>query len=458
MNIDRNKSKLSTVALILVLAISATLATLSTAAAQNQKQTVCYLGVMPNPVGVNQQVLLHVGITDPLSSVEQGWEGLSVTITDPEGTQSTIEPIRTDSTGGTGVSFIPDKVGIYTLQAHFPAQDFRGRTYLASDSPIVELEVLAEAIPVYPGHSLPSNYWTRPIDAQLREWSAITGSWPNVPWNLYAPYNDGPETAHILWTKPLTQGGLAGGKLDGLSFEIGDAYEGKWTGSSGAGSMWASTAIILTGKLYYQESTQEDPVLYHCVDLHTGEELWAKTFLDNRTIAFGQTFHFDAQNYHGAFEYIWVTSGGGFFGGGSQTWYAFDSYTGDWMFTIENVPSGTNLYGPNNEICRYTVSTGAGTVSLWNTTEVVMKGLTSSTAGSWGSNAHGRTFDGARGIMWTEPLPTGLSGSATAYFLNDRIIGSTISTTSVTLWGINVHSVGRKRKRIKGRHRRAAVH
>ncbi len=438
MNIERNKSKLSTIALILVLAISATLAILPIAAAQ--KGTVCYLGAIPNPVGVNQQVLLHVGITDQLPSTDQSWLGLSITITDPEGGTSTISDIKTDSTGGTGVAFIPDKVGLYTLVAHFPEQVQRGTTYLASDSPPVELEVLAEEVPVYPGHSLPSNYWTRPIDAQLREWSAITGSWPNVPRNLYAPYNDGPETAHILWTKPLTTGGLAGGKLGGRSFEIGDAYEGKWTGSSGGLSMWSSTAIILTGKLYYQESTQEDPIVYHCVDLHTGEELWSKVFMDNRTIAFGQTFHWDGINYHGAFEYLWVTSGGGFFGGGSQTWYAFDSYTGDWMFTIENIPSGTNMYGPMNEICRYVIDTRAGTVSLWNTTEVVMKGLTGSGAGSWGSNAHGRTLDGSRGILWTEPIPTGLPGSVQASFLNDRIIGASASTSAVTLWGINVNA------------------
>ena len=437
MNIDRSKSKLSTIALVLVFAISATLATLPIAAA---KGTVCYLGAIPNPVGVNQQVLLHVGITDQLPSTDQSWLGLSVTVTDPEGGQSTISDIKTDSTGGTGVSFIPDKVGIYTLVAHFPEQVQRGTTYLASDSPLVELEVLAEEVPVYPGHSLPSNYWTRPIDAQLREWSAITGSWPNAPRNLYAPYNDGPETAHILWTKPMTQGGLTGGKLTGLSFEIGDAYEGKWTGSSGGLSMWASTAIILTGKLYYQESTQEDPVVMHCVDLHTGEELWSKVFMDNRTIAFGQTFHWDGINYHGAYEYLWVTSGGGFFGGGSQTWYAFDSWTGDWMFTIEDVPGGTNMYGPMNEICRYSVSTSAGTVSLWNTTEVVMKGLSGSGAGSWGSNAHGRTLDGSRGIMWTESIPTGLPGSVQATFLNDRIIGARASTSEVTVWGINLNA------------------
>jgi len=437
MNIDRNKSKLSTIALILVFAISATLAALPSVAAQ--KGTVCYLGAIPNPVGVNQQVLLHVGITDQLPSTDQSWLGLSITITDPEGGVSTISDIKTDSTGGTGVALIPDKVGLYTLVAHFPEQVQRGTTYLASDSPPVELEVLAEEVPVYPGHSLPSNYWTRPIDAQLREWSAITGSWPNTPRNLYAPYNDGPETAHILWTTPMTQGGLAGGKLTGLSFEIGDAYEGKWTGSSGGLSMWSSTAIILTGKLYYQESTQEDPVVTHCVDLHTGEELWSKVFMDNQTIAFGQTFHWDGINYHGAFEYLWVTSGGGFFGGGSQTWYAFDSWTGDWMFTIENIPSGTNMYGPMNEICRYVIDTRAGTVSLWNTTEVVMKGLTGSGAGSWGSNAHGRTLDGSRGIMWTEPIPTGLPGSVQATFLNDRIIGASASTSAVTVWGINVN-------------------
>jgi hypothetical protein len=437
MNIDRNKSKLSTIALILVLAISATLVTLSTAAAQNQKATVCYLGVMPNPVGKNQQVLLHVGITDQLGSTELGWEGLSVTIERPDGNTDTISDIRTDSTGGTGKTYIPDMVGLYTLTAHFPTQTgsagFWGgggsTTYLASDSPPVELEVLEEEIPVYPGHSLPSNYWTRPIDAQLREWSAITGSWPATPTNLYAPYNDGPETAHILWTKQLTQGGLTGGALGGFSFEIGDAYEGKWNG-----------ALILTGKLYYQETTSENPIVYHCVDLHTGEELWSKVFMDNSTIAFGQTFHFDAHNYHGAFEYLWVTSGGGWWGSGSQSWHAFDSLTGNWMFTIEDVPSGTNLYGPNNEICRYVVDTRAGTVSLWNTTEVVMHGLTGSTAGSWGSNAHGRTLDGARGIMWTESIPTGLPGSVTTSFLDDRIIGAQASTTAVTLWGINVNA------------------
>jgi outer membrane protein assembly factor BamB len=435
MNINRNKSRLSTIALILILAISATLATLSTVTAQTGKATVCYLGAMPNPVGKGQTVLMHVGITDQLGSPELGWVGLSITITDPEGGVTTIEDITTDSTGGTGKTFEPDKVGMYTLQAHFPEQAQRGTTYLASESPEVQLEVQEEEVPVYPGHSLPSNYWTRPVDAQLREWSAITGSWPLILTNLYAPYNDGPETAHILWTKVLTQGGLAGGELGGASFEIGDAYEGKWTGSSGTGSYFESTSIILTGKLYYQESDQENPIVYHCVDLHTGEELWSKVFMNNATIAFGQTYHFDGINFHGAFEYLWVASGWG-----AQTWYGFDSLTGVWMMTIENVPSGNNIYGPSNEICRYTINTRSNTVSFWNSSEVVLGGLSVNSAGSWGSNAHGRTHDGANGVMWTETIESGLGGSAAAYFLNDRIIGASVSTTAVSLWGINVNA------------------
>ena len=65
---------------------------------------------------------------------------------------------------------------------------------------------------------------------------------------MIAPYNDGPETAHILWAKELDIGGLAGGELWEYSYGIGDAYEGKWGGSFGAGA-----PKIIAGRLYYIE-------------------------------------------------------------------------------------------------------------------------------------------------------------------------------------------------------------
>ena len=65
----------------------------------------------------------------------------------------------------------------------------------------------------------------------------ISGNWliptPILPTdNLYAADNDdAPESAHVLWTKPIgdTIGGLAGG-VDATGYGIGDAYEGKWGG------------------------------------------------------------------------------------------------------------------------------------------------------------------------------------------------------------------------------------
>jgi len=50
-----SKTKISTIALILLLAISATLVALPTAAAQEQtKATYAFIGAVPNPVAVTQ--------------------------------------------------------------------------------------------------------------------------------------------------------------------------------------------------------------------------------------------------------------------------------------------------------------------------------------------------------------------------------------------------------------------
>ncbi|MDH5690477.1 MAG: PQQ-binding-like beta-propeller repeat protein, partial [Candidatus Bathyarchaeota archaeon] len=415
-----------------------------------EKMTYAYLGAIPSPVGVNQQVLLHVGITQELRSVAMGWEGLSVSIVDPEGIEISIEDIRTDSTGGTGVAFTPDKVGTYQLQTHFPEQVTTstkqagsmftgyvptGTVMLASDSEILTLIVQEESIPYYPGQSKPNEYWTRPIDAQLREWSPIAGSWlfgagifggTDVP-NRYVPFNeDAPESAHILWTKPFTIGGLAGGTTGVQGIECGDAYEGKWGGS-----------LVLAGKLYYLDGAYDRPRLIHCVDLHTGEELWAKTFLDGETLDFGQLFYWDSYNYHGVFPYLYVaTGGGGFFFAppGPETWTAFDPFTGEWRFTIENVPGGTKLTGPNGEFYKLDVDLQDGTMGLWNMTALI------SNQGSWGSQAHLRTHNGEDpdAWNWNVPIPTDLPGNVQASKFGDKVVGGSVSTTEVQSWAISL--------------------
>ncbi|MCK4266858.1 MAG: PQQ-binding-like beta-propeller repeat protein, partial [Thermoplasmata archaeon] len=368
-----------------------------------------------------------------------------MTVTRPDGTTETLGPYTTDTTGGTGTLYVPNQIGTYTLQTHYAGEVLivevrrvgpAGMEMKPSSSEKIELIVQQEPLTFYPGFPLPTEYWTRPIDAQIREWNSISGSWLTAPRNLFAPYNDGPETAHILWTKPITMGGWVGGDI-AQSFEIGDAYEGKWSGSVSA-DRWASSSIILAGRLYYQHTTRDKPIVYHCVDLHTGEELWSKTFLDNRTIAFGQLFHWSSFNYHGTYKYLWVTTGEGRGETGPVIWYAFDAFTGDWMYSIEDVPSGTTLFGSNGEIYRYTINLKEGWMTLWNSTRTGNPQNTSSSAdGSWGRYTHGNTFSATRGIEWNKTIPTGLPGSVNTVFLNDRIIGSSIGGTESTVWAIS---------------------
>ncbi len=63
MNVINNKTKISTIVLILLLTLSAILIALPSAAAQTTTQvTYPFVGVVPNPAGINQIVLFHVGI------------------------------------------------------------------------------------------------------------------------------------------------------------------------------------------------------------------------------------------------------------------------------------------------------------------------------------------------------------------------------------------------------------
>jgi outer membrane protein assembly factor BamB len=437
------KTKLSTIPLILVLAISAIFVTLPAATAQDvpSRATHAYIGAVPNPVGVNQIVLLHVGITQQLVSYQYGWEDLTVSVRDPEGIESTLHVDKTDATGGTGVVFTPNKVGTYILQTHFPEQVMpatlgaisAGTVMKASTSKELELVVQTEQIEYYPGHSLPSEYWTRPIDAQLREWKVIAGNWLARPLDSqFAPYNDGPETAHILWAKPLTMGGLVGGDLDNHAMACGDAYEGKWATSTRG-------SVIINGVLYYNrhESTGGTAVEQEvvAVDLHTGEELWIKTLLNNVQLSFGQVMYWDTLQYHGAYAYLWATSG--------STWMAFDAFTGRWVYNITGVPSGSNIYGPKGEILRYIVNLRNGWMAKWNSTATYYLTLMEETgndqypSGRW--RPQGRTFDASYGIEWNVTIPTDLPGSVVEV-LDDRVIGASITNTEVTLWGLSVEA------------------
>ena len=439
----KNNSKISTITLVLILTVAALMTNLSGVIAQDpgRKPTFPFIGAIPNPVQVNQQVLLHLGITDASPNLANVWEGLTVTVTKPDGTQQTLGPYKTDSTGGTGISYTPTQVGTYTLQSHFPEQVLAANTFWmpagtimeASNSAVIDLIVQEDPVEFYPGVPLPTEFWSRPIDAQFWEWSGIAGNWQTIPQNRFAPYNDNaPNTAHIMWTKSIDLGGLAGGELGNHALECGDAYEGKFYDS-----------VIINGILYYnryghgfagQIGAQQG---IYAVDLRTGEELW---FRNNTKLSIGQAFYWDSYNYHGVFPYLWEVNFG--------TWNAYDPGTGEWVYTMTDVPATTGfiagglgantVYGPKNEIFAYTVNSNAGWMTFWNSSRVV------SGHGSWGSVAKG-VFPAELGIEYNVTIPTDLPGGINVV-LEDRIIGSDIPAWTgladdpITIWGLSLKS------------------
>ena len=358
-------------------------------------------------------------------------------ITKPDGTNTTIDDITTDPAGSVGVVFVPDQVGNYSLRAHFPEQwsnstggGFGGSAanilYKAADSPTVILTVQTEPVPnSYPFVPLPTEYWTRPINSQLYAWYSIGGNWL-TPWstnpnqNFYVTGNDqSPRSAHVLWTKPLSAGGLVGAPLNNSGYDVGEAYEYQFAGT-----------IVMNGILYYNlfPSTYANAQkILVAVDIRTGQELWRQSGV---TVVRGQLFDFSVENQHGSFAAIWATSG--------TTWLAYDAMTGGWLYNFTNVPSGTVMTGPSGEILILTVSSANGYMTLWNSSAVV--GARGGAFGQamawnewrpWGKNINAtapvpvsvETPTGYSGYSWNVSIPKGLPGSVVYAWPDDLVYG-----------------------------------
>jgi hypothetical protein len=487
------------ITLFLMVTMTISLVALPNANAAGTKKTYPVIGATPNPVGVGQETLILVGITDATSSALYGWKGLTVTVTKPDKTIETLNNggpgYTTDSTGMTGVVYTPSTVGNYTLQLHFPEQltaigsgGFFGvtippnTTMLASDSIVITLVVQAERTQQQPGYPLPTEYWTRPVDDQLREWSSIDGNWLTTPPNFLAfGNNQAPQSAHILWTTPLTSGGQVGGTLDPyqeiltqgsqsgqsgqVGYDTGDAYEGKWGSSFGGGA-----PIIMGGKLYYQKYAGADPYKETvCVDLHTGKQLWSRVLGANMSLTRGQLIYWQTYDFYGVYDYLWVATGGfSFFGPPMPgTWTAFDPFTGDYVYTLTGVPGGTTIYGPHGELLILSLDSTRGLMTMWNSSNIpalyASKQVGSMGFGQWepmgktvnATGPDGVTIDyndgkgiipysspltptGYNGYTWNVTMPKGLLGSVRMAVAQDKIIGGLANTTDVINWALDL--------------------
>jgi hypothetical protein len=101
MQILKNKSKISTIAFVLVLTFVATLFALPVVNAE--EDTYAFITVSPNPVGVGQTVSIIAWLDKmpPTASGPAGdrWEGLEVTIEKPDGKTEKLGPFTSDPVG-----------------------------------------------------------------------------------------------------------------------------------------------------------------------------------------------------------------------------------------------------------------------------------------------------------------------------------------------------------------------
>lgn len=443
------KKTLSTLILIAFLVSMIAAIPMQPSKAQMTMKTYSIVDAIPERIGLGETTLLKTGVTQAVGSAQDGFTGLSLVVTKPDGTNTTLGPFKTDSTGSTFTQYTPATIGNYTITSIFPQQAMPVSTFdvernmfipagtiMLASSASTKLVVAEEPSQQYPGHSLPSEYWSRPIDPQLREWWSISGNWVARSDNSIAPFNeDAPETPHVLWTDKITSGGMAGGLLADTpaGMASGDAYEGKFTNS-----------VILNGVLYY--NTGPAPGFYgslgdndvKAIDLHTGETLWQQ---EDTYLAFGQTLYWNSYNVDGVYNYLWTTSG--------TTWTAYDPFDFAYCFTYENVPSGYQTRGPSGEILVYQIDTMSNRLMLWNSTNCGLQnviGTNSPELGSWASNVMLRTFDGSnpKCYNWNVSIPAGLQQSMSFFtpiakaYIDDRYVSIFFNQSMVRVWAINI--------------------
>ena len=442
----KSKTAAIAIALILVFAIAASMIVVPTVRAAIELPSSLNLNVAPNPAGVGQTVYVNAFTTNPPptgGSNMKGdrWENMTVEVTHPDGTKETLGPYHSDSTGGIFVSYVPATTGNYTFQAFWPGQTLTGQNpYFPGVSEVypnligtimkgavsskVTLVVQEElATNVYQSPPLPTEYWSRPIYGTNYAWAVLGGSWfgmfataGNLAGGYDAtgavqPYSTAPNTAHILWTKSMSFGGVAGEPING---DQNSGYFGVTRG------VYQWEPIIISGILYYADYPNYNVISgWNAVDLRTGETLWTKEFPTGReeSLRMGQVLsQHTSTGYYGSAAYLYGILG--------STFKIYEPFTGMYLSNITGItdmPFMMDFSADDNQgsILGYYVS--GGYLRMWNSTQAMAYpagnktvdiGRIDTSAGA-GNTTSSIPWSAGLGLpgSWSVKLPTTLDGN-----------------------------------------------
>ncbi len=303
----KHKSKFAAIALVLLMA-SVTLSLYIPVQAQELQpsgsvrlpagvtpdvvvKTKACLSFRPNPVGIGQTILINMWISPALHRARYH-TGYKVTIADPDGNEDvyTMDSYHADATAW--LEYVVDQVGTWKLKFEFPGGYFPAGIYVdprtgnnvtfpgscyyePASTEWQELVVQEDMVLSWPPSPLPTDYWTRPVAVEHREWASILGDFPwhgpgggpdwpaetNKYWDTrynFVPYVQGPNSAHIVWKRIGDISGLVG---------AGQGYAALTSGSGGP-------SVVFQGKCYQVLDLPGGESGLQCYDLRTGEMYW----------------------------------------------------------------------------------------------------------------------------------------------------------------------------------------
>ena len=398
----QKKQGFAAIALILILAISTFMIFAPSTNAIlmppiNFDEVFAYISVVPNPIGVDQIVLVTYRLDQPALGAlvrTNHFNGTSVTITKPDGTSEVRSDLAMDATSSGWFTYTPTSVGTYKFQMHFPKHEYWANitgipafgipstetyaTYAADDSDILELVVQEEPVPGYErSPPLPTDPWRRPIYGENKGWWQVADNWLMRDYDregrgfagtpAFAPYTSGPDSPHILWTKPIVPGGIVGGSFGDRMYYSGISYEQFFD------------PIVLQGTVLFGEHglTAGTVIGSRFFDLYSGQD-YPLMYMNDTNIAFAQILEIDTPNEHGPIPYLVVARTVGFTVGSWEFYEMLPNMqqTPRLRFTLSGLSGllGWNQFGPNGEILSFQISGNATHrwMSMFNSTRAAL--------------------------------------------------------------------------------------
>ena len=293
--------------------------------------TVTYVSIRPAVVGLGQTILVNMYVI-PAPNANRNLPALKVTITKPDGTQEVITTASYVADGTAWYELAPDQIGTWKFKLDFPGCYFPAGRYLdgyiinatsggsvyalseyysPSASREMAIAVQQDWVYSFPEMPLPTDYWTRPVPYEMREWWPISGNFPwrgpsggpmwdklypdtNPYWGGYVvaglggpwrghftPWVQGPNSAHVAWKRQYGIGGIVGGDM---GYGIADTSI-----FSGSG-LCRYPHIIYGGRAYmflgfdsYAGKDESKPgtgktavPYWQCFDYRTGQLIWER--------------------------------------------------------------------------------------------------------------------------------------------------------------------------------------